>query len=279
MARVTTVVALVTVSVAVFAPRAARADDQDVIDYRQHSMIAMQEQLEAVKQIVDKKAPPEGLATHLEIISVIAATAKKAFEPKLVGGGSKPGVWTQWSDFSKRLDELTANMSGLAKIAASGGVAAVAPKLDAAFTCKSCHDVYMKPSDKPVPATLPPSANQDVIDYRQHIMKTMNEETAALGEIVSMAIPDDELVAHIHAIALTASLAPRAFEPKVPGGEAKPEVWTNWADFSKRLNEFVSKVGASDKRAHEVSKEAVTGDILDSLNCKGCHDTYRKEKK
>lgn len=120
--------------------------------------------------------------------------------------------------------------------------------------------------------------NNDVIDYRQHIMNTLNEQAGALGEILSGAIPDDNVIAHLDALALTASTALKAFEPKVPGGQAKPEVWTNWADFSKRMNDFAQKTAEMAKLAHDKGKEAGLANVMDALSCKKCHDTYRREK-
>jgi cytochrome c556 len=119
---------------------------------------------------------------------------------------------------------------------------------------------------------------QDTIDYRQHIMKTLNEQAAALGEILSGAIPDDNAIAHMDALALTASTALKAFEPKVPGGESKPDVWSQWADFSKRMNDFSQKTATMAKVAHEQGKDAGLANVMDALSCKKCHDTYRKEK-
>src|SRR5450432_2726909 len=98
--------------------------------------------------------------------------------------------------------------------------------------------------------------NSDAIDYRQHIMNTLSEQAGALGEILAGAVPDDNVIAHLDALALTASTALKAFEPKAPGGQAKPEVWTNWADFSKRMNEFAQNSAAMAKLAHEQGKEA-----------------------
>jgi cytochrome c556 len=120
--------------------------------------------------------------------------------------------------------------------------------------------------------------DKDVIEYRQHIMNTLNEQTAALGQILSNAVPDDTVVAHLDALALTASIALKAFTPKVPGGEAKPEVWANWPDFSKRMNEFAKMTADMTKTAHEQGKDAGLANVVDALSCKGCHETYRKEK-
>lgn len=121
-----------------------RADDQDVIDYREHVMKTLGEQMGAVGMILEKKAPADNLALHLKVIAVTATQAKKAFEPKVLGGNAKPEVWSNWPDFSKRLDELVA---ATAEVAASGqhdSPAAVGEKLKA-VKCKSCHETYRVP--------------------------------------------------------------------------------------------------------------------------------------
>jgi cytochrome c556 len=91
-------------------------------------------------------------------------------------------------------------------------------------------------------------------------------------------VPDDNVIAHMDALAITASTALKAFEPKVPGGQAKPEVWSNWTDFSKRMNEFAQGTAAMAKLAHEQGKDAGLAKVMDALSCKKCHDTYRQEK-
>ena len=132
-------------------------------------------------------------------------------------------------------------------------------------------------------AALLPNAvaadDKEVVEYRQHIMNALNEQAAALGMIMSYAIPDDNAVAHFQAIALTAKTALKAFEPKVQGGEAKPDVWANWADFSKRMNEFAQNSEAVAKLGAAQGTEAAMQRVLDALPCKSCHDIYRTESK
>jgi len=123
------------------------------------------------------------------------------------------------------------------------------------------------------------AADADAIAYREGIMKALNEHSAALGQILSGAVPDDDAVAHLDAIALLASTAPKAFEAKVQGGEAKADVWKNWPDFSRRMNDFVQKTAEAAKVANEQGKDAALGNILDALDCKSCHELYRQEKK
>ena len=120
--------------------------------------------------------------------------------------------------------------------------------------------------------------DQDVIDYRRHIMETLKVQTAALGMIMSGAIPDDNVVAHMDIIAQTAATALKAFEPKVEGGDAKAEVWAQWDDFSARMNEFAERTATMAKTAHEKGKDEALLQAMDALTCKQCHDDYRVKK-
>lgn len=120
--------------------------------------------------------------------------------------------------------------------------------------------------------------NQDVIDYRQRIMRTLDAQVAALGQIMSGATPDDQIVSHLETIALAAGQSLKSFEPKVPGGESKPDVWDKWADFSAKMKDFETKTALAAKTAKEQGKDAALTNILDALRCKDCHDLYRAKK-
>lgn len=119
---------------------------------------------------------------------------------------------------------------------------------------------------------------KDAIDYRQHVMRAMDAQTAALGMTLSGAIPDDNLVSHLETIALIAAGALASFEAKVPGGESSPDVWTKWDDFSQRMTAFASATAKAAQTAREQGKDAVMGEIAAALSCKQCHDAYRVKK-
>jgi cytochrome c556 len=121
--------------------------------------------------------------------------------------------------------------------------------------------------------------DKDVVEYRQHIMKSLEQQTAALGQILSGTGPAENTVAHMQALALTASIALKSFEPKVPGGAAKPEVWKDWADFSQRMKEFADKSAEMAKIGREQGADQAALHVIEALPCKGCHDVYRDEKK
>jgi cytochrome c556 len=120
--------------------------------------------------------------------------------------------------------------------------------------------------------------DQDVIDYRRHIMHTLGEQAAVLGMILEQRAPATNLATHAQILAVTASTAKKAFEPNVAGGEAKPEVWSQWPDFAKRLDALVAASGELAKAA-KAGNAAATAPKMKDLGCKSCHDTYRKPKK
>jgi cytochrome c556 len=121
--------------------------------------------------------------------------------------------------------------------------------------------------------------DQDTIDYRQAIMKQIDAEAAAIGMIVSGAIPADSLALQAKALANSAKSALKAFEPKVPGGEAKPEVWAKWDDFSKRMQTFAQKSEEMAKVSESGDVQRVVEMVTDAMPCKACHEVYRNKKK
>ena len=247
------------------------ADDNDSVDYRVHIMKTMEYEAAAINLILDKKVPPDNLRAHAQILAATAATALKAFEPAAVAGRSKASIWDNWPDFSRRMNELATNTSLLARTLDAANLKAAAGSVRAALTCNACHDIYRQSR----PDVDTPGAATAVVDYRRDIMATLNEQSQALGMIVAASVPDENASAHLQIIALTAAAALRSFEPKVPGGEARDEVWTNWADFSKRMNEFATATALAARNAKEKGPGAGLADIDKTLSCKSCHDLYR----
>jgi len=117
---------------------------------------------------------------------------------------------------------------------------------------------------------------QDAIDYRVHVMKTMGEQLAALDMILARKAPPDAFAVHVKVIAIAATQAKLAFEPQVPGGNSKPEVWSNWPDFAKRLDALVA---ASAELAKDGNPSTVGPKIRTSLDCEGCHKVYMRPPK
>jgi len=130
-------------------------------------------------------------------------------------------------------------------------------------------------------AALPAVAaeDSDVVYYRQLAMKQLDAESEALGMLVSGQMPPDTMVALTRAIANSAKVAAKTFELKVPGGDAKPEVFAaKWADFTSRMQQFVKKSDEMAKVAESGNVPKITELMVDALPCKQCHDLYRKKK-
>ena len=120
---------------------------------------------------------------------------------------------------------------------------------------------------------------EGIIFERQQIMLQLEKDSDALGDIAAGLRPIDQLAKTAQAIAQGAKESRDAFKAKVPGGRAKPEVWTNWADYQSRLDKFVIETEAMAKIAETGDLTAVTGMMITALPCKECHDLYRAPKK
>lgn len=120
------------------------------------------------------------------------------------------------------------------------------------------------------------AANQDVIAYRQHLMKTLDAQFQAITLIVIAGAPGENLHSHLTAALLTARLLPAAFEPRVPGGSSAPQIWTTWEDFDHHMRHFEASIAI----AVEAAKNGTpTKDVLfhlDAISCRACHDLYRR---
>jgi len=121
--------------------------------------------------------------------------------------------------------------------------------------------------------------DQDVIDYRKHVMKTIGEQVGAVQLILENRVPADNLAVHLQVIAATAPQAKSAFTAEVAGGRSKPEVWANWDDFSERLDRFVAGARELAQAAQSGDAAAVAARLPKTLDCKGCHEAYRAPAK
>ena len=116
--------------------------EEEAIDYRQHVMRTMSNQVSIIGMILEQRAPADDFAKHVEVLALAASTARWGFAFEVPGGDAKPEVWSNWSDFAERMDALAEATAEMAKLAKEGGVEAVAPRLQETLTCRSCHNDY-----------------------------------------------------------------------------------------------------------------------------------------
>ncbi|MGE4063442.1 MAG: cytochrome c [Rhodospirillaceae bacterium] len=119
--------------------------------------------------------------------------------------------------------------------------------------------------------------DEDVIAYRQEIMKTMGAQSTMIGMVLAGMVPDKLLSTHFEVLLHSIRQAKLAFEPKVVGGNALPAIWEKHADFMAKLNE----AEANTIKAIEIAKKDGAGGqsgeaAVGALSCKGCHDLYKK---
>jgi cytochrome c556 len=117
---------------------------------------------------------------------------------------------------------------------------------------------------------------EDVLEYRQRIMASMNSQAMILGQIVSWAVPNDQVIEHLEAMALLAQVSLRSFEQEVHGGESKPEVWSDWEEFARLMREFSQNATQAAANARANGKDDALNTILNVLTCKQCHDKFRE---
>ena len=118
-----------------------------------------------------------------------------------------------------------------------------------------------------------------IVFERQNIMLQIDKDAELLGEIAAGIQPPDKLAEVTKSIANSAEAAKSAFEPNVPGGRAKPEIWTNWSDYSRRMEEFSANAKQLAELGAKGDLSGVTNAIGGALSCKECHQIYRAPKK
>lgn len=122
---------------------------------------------------------------------------------------------------------------------------------------------------------------EDIIKYRQNIMKLQGAHLAAAGAIIQGKVDfKNHLGDHVKALQASTKDVPALFPKDSDFGETKAQdsVWKNNADFQKRAKDTHDKVNALAKAV--VAKDTANygarfKDVADS--CKACHKDYRKE--
>lgn len=116
-----------------------------------------------------------------------------------------------------------------------------------------------------------------IIAQRQHAMAQLKDDAEALRQVVAGDIQADRLAPIAAAVAEDAKAAAAAFQANVPGGRTKAEVWSNNADFAKRMQEMVRKATAMASVGESGDLSAVSTMMGEALPCKSCHDLYREQ--
>jgi cytochrome c556 len=130
----------------------ARANEENVTEYRQHLMVAIGGHMAAVASIVKGRLSlPEHIAQHAELIGHTAKLVPSAFEDRVVDGptDAKPEIWVQMDQFTALNSEMAEASLALAEAARTGDARSVALAMrDLGKTCGSCHQRFRKPKEE-----------------------------------------------------------------------------------------------------------------------------------
>lgn len=138
------------------------------------------------------------------------------------------------------------------------------------------------PAASTAPADISKMSKEEIdtlIYERQQAMIQLEKDADLLGDIVAGLAPASKLAETTRSIADSAKESHTLFQMKIPGGRTKAEAWSNWADYSKRMDHFVTSTEAMAKVGATGNVQGVLGMLGDALQCKQCHEVYREPKK
>lgn len=127
--------------------------------------------------------------------------------------------------------------------------------------------------------TAAPEDDGDPVMDRQLAMQQLDRNSEALGKVLAGLEPATKLAFYAKAVASDARDVRSAFSRQVPGGNTKPEAWSNWPDFSRRMDEFVEQTGHMAEVSETGDVSAVGELAVRALACRECHQLYRAKKK
>ena len=114
------------------------------------------------------------------------------------------------------------------------------------------------------------------VKARMELMGAIAANTKVLGQMAGgeAAFKADAAATAKANLAAAAAQIPAKFEPQAtdPVSDAKPDVWTNWADFVTKAETLLAQAEALDTTSLE-SVQAGMGGIGGA--CKACHTAYK----
>jgi cytochrome c556 len=132
------------------------------------------------------------------------------------------------------------------------------------------------------PAGGGPTPAERAIEYRQALYTVLANNWGAVGQMLAGRMPFNgpEAAKRATRVAQIAAMLPEAFPDISKDGDtkAKPEIWTDRAEFDKLVKDMgdhtaaLAAVLAKDATASDAFKSAATAVAND---CKTCHDKFR----
>jgi cytochrome c556 len=120
---------------------------------------------------------------------------------------------------------------------------------------------------------------EDIIKYRQSVMKAVGGHTGAAGAIVQGKVDyKSDLVEHAHALQVLTRDIPGLFPKDSDFGETRAR--KDRANFEKHAKDAKDKAEAFAKAAKGGDQKAIVASFKElGESCKACHKEFRKEEK
>jgi len=142
-----------------------------------------------------------------------------------------------------------------------------------------------------VGAQTPPAPNpaKQAVELRQATYKLIGANFKPIGDVLQgrAAYAATDVKKRATRVAFLSELANENFpdisNTGLPNTKAKADIWSERADFDKRLAEFAQHARALAQVAAQDSQDKLGGDAFKSAagalaqDCRGCHDKYREK--
>lgn len=132
-------------------------------------------------------------------------------------------------------------------------------------------------------AAVAESDPEDIIKYRQNVMKANGANMGAMAAILQGKVPEykDRLGDHARGVQAGTKNIPALFPKGSDFGdtEALESVWKNPVEFKKRSDDTSKKADALAKAVAGGDMKAIQARFRElSDSCKACHKDFRKEQ-
>ncbi|KDE40555.1 MAG: c-type cytochrome [Nitrincola lacisaponensis] len=116
------------------------------------------------------------------------------------------------------------------------------------------------------------------VEYRQSVFKVVKWHMDSLGAMArgDVEFNADAAVHHARQVNAMSYMAQEGFGEGTLGGDAKPEIWSNWDQFAGGMERFQEVSGALVVAAEEGSLQALRPAVGQmGQTCRTCHDNFR----
>ncbi|MBD3730042.1 MAG: cytochrome c [Sphingomonadales bacterium] len=130
-------------------------------------------------------------------------------------------------------------------------------------------------------ADAPPASPspEDLVAMRKGGMDMSTAVLAGAGAIANGDGPLKALALPVRGLVNWADALPSTFPAgsgDVADSRAKPEIWSDWAGFTARAEEFRRATGAMQAAVAANDRDALVSALASTkAACKGCHDSYQ----